>query len=180
MDRERSVVVDNYEISPRVVHTAFKSAAKDNKSHLMLSETFRMMNLNKLYESNPADQTVKQAIKTIVNSDFLPTNTDPEKLQSSFLDPTELYPLNKTGNFGRVLNRKCKLGDKGLLEFSDDQSPKLKEIKTFINKVETIGLGSNDNKIEWYEQSTKYPYRIILIDNNDGHKGIYFSTLEKA
>lgn len=91
-----------------------------------------------------------------------------------------MFPLNKVGNFGRVLTRKCKLAEKGVMEYSDDQTPKLKEIKAFVNRVETIGSAGNDTKIEWYQESTKFPYRIVLIDANDGHKAIYFSSLEKA
>jgi hypothetical protein len=73
-----------------------------------------MMNLNKLYESNPGDQSVKQAIKGIADSDFLPRGFEEETAKNPF-DLTELFPLNKTGNFGRVLNRKCKLADKGIM-----------------------------------------------------------------
>ena len=61
---------------------------------------------------------------------------------------TEVFPLNKVGNFGRVLNRKCRLAEKGIMEFAEDNTaPKLKEIKTFVNKIEAKGLPNNDPKI---------------------------------
>lgn len=92
------------------------------------------MNLNKLYQSNPGDQSAKYAIKSIVDSAFLPRIADETIFKTSF-DLTELFPLNKMGNFGRVLNRKCKLAEKGIMEYSDDQNSKLKEIKAFVNRV---------------------------------------------
>ena len=66
------------------------------------------MNLHKLYESNPGDQSVKQAIKSIVDSSFLPKMAEDEQEETSF-DLTEVFPLNKVGNFGRILNRKCRI-----------------------------------------------------------------------
>ena len=37
------------------------------------------------------------------------------------------------------------------MEFTEDnQEPRFKEIKTFINKVETFGAQGNSQKIEWH------------------------------
>lgn len=66
------------------------------------------MNLHKLYESNPGDQSVKQAIKSIVDSSFLPNMVEEEQ-EGTVFDLTEVFPLNKVGNFGRILNRKCRI-----------------------------------------------------------------------
>lgn len=35
-------------------------------------------------------------------------------------------------------------------------------------------------KIGWISEDKKYPFRIILIDKSDGHRGIYFDSQQKA
>ena len=44
----------------------------DRKENEVVAETFRMMNLNKLHESNPGDPSVKMAIKSIADAQFMP------------------------------------------------------------------------------------------------------------
>ncbi len=63
------------------------------------------------------------------------------------------------------------------MEFEDNKPPKAKDIKSFINKVEAFSDKNKDDKIGWISEDKKYPYRIIVIDKSDGHKGIYFTTL---
>ena len=75
------------------------------------------MNLNNLYESNPGDHTVKQAMKSIIDAHFIPY--EQQQPQQPSVDLSELIPLNKVGNFGRILNRKCKIIDNGIMEFND-------------------------------------------------------------
>lgn len=53
-------------------------------------------------------------------------------------------------------------------------------MKDFVNKIERNGEKDNDSRIGWIGEAKKYPFRIILIDKNDGHKGIYFESIEKA
>ena len=63
------------------------------------------------------------------------------------------------------------------MEFQDEkQQPKFKQIKSFKNRIQTGGDSQNDNKIGWYSDEKNYPFRIILVDKNDGHRGLYFST----
>ena len=73
-----------------------------------------MMNLNKLYETNPGDPSVKQAIKAIVDSGFQPRNYEDQHSKPAF-DFNQFYPLNKVGNFGRVLTRKCRIVERGIM-----------------------------------------------------------------
>jgi len=75
----------------------------------MLSETFRFLELARIYEINPNDQRNKQDMKNILNDRFISLQDD--KVDFS-LDLGELHPLNKLGNFGQTLQRKCRLTDK--------------------------------------------------------------------
>ena len=66
------------------------------------------------------------------------------------------------------------------MEFEDSKPAKPKDIKYFLNKVEVFGQKGNDDKIGWIAEEKKYPFRIIVVDKSDGHKGIYFSNKDKA
>ena len=148
MNNSRSIVIDNHEINPSAVQEAYLSAKIEHKEHQVVAQTFRMMNLNKLYESNPGDPAVKLAIKTIADSNFLPKHVIEEEQYTTTFDLNKLHPLNKLGNFGRILVRKCRIVEKGVMEYTEDnQDSKLKEIKSFINKVESSGFSENNKKI---------------------------------
>ena len=117
-------------------------------------------------------------MRAILNSQFVPQQFEEEALPR--LDLSEAFPLNKLGNFGRELERKCRLTEKGVMEFEDSKPPKLKEIKTFANRIEAFGEKGVDSKIGWISEDKKYPFRIIVVDKSDGHKGIYFASQQKA
>jgi hypothetical protein len=68
----------------------------------MLSEVFRLINLSKIYEVNPNDRNTKDMMKNIVNSQFIPQNLENDQYKNR-LDLSEVFPLNKNGNFGRLL-----------------------------------------------------------------------------
>lgn len=144
----------------------------------MLSEVFRLVTLAKISEANPSDRNTKDMMRNILASQFLPQQFEEEALPR--LDLSEAFPLNKLGNFGRELERRCRLSEKGVLEFEEGKPPKLKEIRTFANRIEAFGEKGNDAKIGWISEDKKYPFRIILIDKTDGHRGIYFDSHQKA
>ena len=67
------------------------------------------------------------------------------------------------------------------MEYDGGNAPKLKPIKGFSSRIEGWRDKDKDDKIGWLETNPKnYPFRIVVFDNSDGHKGIYFNTLEKA
>lgn len=49
------------------------------------------------------------AIKSIADSNFLPKQAVDEEEYKTTFDLNKLHPLNKLGNFGRVLTRKCRI-----------------------------------------------------------------------
>jgi hypothetical protein len=53
-------------------------------------------------------------MKNIVDSSFLPMAEESPRKTVSF-DLSEAFPLNKLGNFGRTLERKCRLVEKGVM-----------------------------------------------------------------
>lgn len=95
------------------------------------------------------------------------------------IDPNEQFILNKPGTFSE-LSRKCQISEKGLMEYEDGKQKKLKEVRDVVNKIEREGDKDNDNKIKWIAQPKKYPFRVVLLDRNDSHKALYFSSLERA
>ena len=72
MNNSRSILIDNYHITHKAVEKAYQKAKADRRENEVVAETFRMMNLNKLYESNPGDASVKMAIKSIADAQFMP------------------------------------------------------------------------------------------------------------
>ena len=99
----------------------------------------------------------------------------PPEVREKFMDLAQPHPLNKLGNFGRELERKCRLTERGLAEFEGNNPPKIKPIKSFRNRVEFWSDKDKDDKIGWIEQHKKFPFRIVVVDPSDGHKGIYFA-----
>lgn len=179
MDRDHSFSVDGISINHQLIQSNFEAARQQDKTREVLAETFRLLNLSKLYEVNPTDPVTKQMIKNIVNAKFMAPleQFDPAPYQ---IDLSEVFPLNKLGNFGRELERKCRLSEQGVMEFEEGKQPKLKEMKTFVNRVEVYGEAQNDNKIGWIGEHKKYGYRLVIVDKSDGHKGIYFTNPERA
>jgi len=74
--KDNKYIVDNLEITPKTIQTAFANARLTSRTNEVLSEAFRMLQLLKRYEINPSDATTKQAIKNIVNSGMLKPQYD--------------------------------------------------------------------------------------------------------
>ena len=53
-------------MNPRVIQNAYDTAKYQNKTYEVLSEVFRLLNLSKIYEVNPADRNTKENMKNIV------------------------------------------------------------------------------------------------------------------
>ena len=61
------------------------------------------------------DKNIKTEIKSLLDSRFYKVT---ENLTKKYkLNVNQVFPLNKPGNFGRVLERKCRLVDRGIMEY---------------------------------------------------------------
>lgn len=66
------------------------------------------------------------------------------------------------------------------MEYEEGKQAKLKEIKSFLNKIQHV-QNKQLTDLVWLSISPElYKFRIILYDMNQNNKGIYFQTYEQA